>query len=202
MNLIPNHGPLALARLAEEFRVIPEIRTIILAKARQTQDVENALFGLYSSLGVDNAGAWLLGIYAKLVGLGPGTRTNDSLRRNIKALIKLNRSSGTVPEILEILTIVSPASALLTLSEAKAQLVLRVSAFAMDEGLLFDLTHILGKAKLGGVRAYIEWSYADDAHTFALDDAAGGPITPGLGLGDATDLTIGGELSGVAIATP
>lgn len=202
MNLIPNHFELAVSRLAEEFRGIPEIAVIIKAKTHQTQDLEAAIFGLFAALGVDNANSYLLGIYAKLVGLGPATRTDASLRNNIKALIRLNRSSGTAPEILAILPLILPGTATLKLVEHKAQLAVQVKGTALDAGTSYDAIHILGRAKLGGVRASLEWSLVADAATFALNDSTGTLTTPGAGLGSSTDLTVGGELAAAAIATP
>jgi hypothetical protein len=201
MNLISDHFDRAMARLAEEFRGIPEIAVLIKAKARQTQDLEDAIFGLFSALGVDNANTYLLGLYAKLVGLGPATRTNISLVNNIKALIKLNKASGTIPEILPILALILPTGAMQTLREGKAAFADRVSGVAVDAATAYDAVRILGRAKLGGVLAYFEWSPTTDADTFALDDATSTGSTPGKGLGDFTDLTVGGELAGSAVAT-
>lgn len=197
MNQITDHEARALARLASEFRGIPEIEGLIKAKCRQTQDLENAIFGLLSAMGIDTAGGWLLGVYAKLVGFRPGSRPDTSLRNYVKAYVKLNKGSGTLPEILAIVRILVPGPTVILALEQKAAIILRLRSYAADSGLIADLIKILGKAHLGAVRIYLEWLTSADADAFTLGDSTGGTVT-GLGLGDSTDPTVGGELAGAA----
>lgn len=200
MKLITNHFELAMARLAEEFRGIPEIAVLIKANCRQVQDLENAIFGLFSALGVTNANSYLLGIYGKVVGLTPYARTLESQRNFVKAHIALNRSSGTIPELIAIVQIVAPDGAVVVVTTSKAAVAVRIKGVAMVDTDAFDTARLLGRARLGGVRGVLEWSTTDPGDTFVLDDATGALTVHGQGLGDAGDGTVGGELSGAAEA--
>lgn len=202
MKLISNHYELAMSRLAEEFRGIPEIAVYIKAKARQTQDQENAIFGLLSALGVDNANAYLLGIYAKIVGLKPSGRALESLRSFVRARILLNRSSGTIPELLAIVKLLVPSNAVTVVTQGKASEVFRIDGVAFPDADAFDVALMLGRGRVGGVRGVLEWSASAPEATFDLDDATGATASPGLGLGDASDPSVGGALSSAAEATP
>lgn len=198
MTSITDHYERAVARLAEQLRDIPEVIALIRAKCRQTQDLEDAIAGMLAALGVDNAPLPLLKLYAKIVGLIPGSRTLDSLRRNVKALVKLNMASGTVPEVLAIVRLLIPDTATIAAQEGRAQLAVSVAAYAMPDDVRGDISSLLHRAKLGGVRAFLEWATGTDALSFVADNDAGTAV--GLGLGDDSDPSIGGVLGDAEVA--
>lgn len=196
---ISDHYERAVGRLSAQLRDIPEVLALIRAKCRQTQDLEDAIAGLLAVLGVDNAPLPLLKLYAKVVGLIPGSRAVDSLRHILKATVKLNRSSGTVPELIDIVSLLLPDTATVSVAEGIAEIAVRLADCIPDADTLADISSIVRRAKVGGVRAFLEWATATDSGTFILSDSTGLTATLGLGLGDSTDASIGGALAGASI---
>lgn len=195
MDYISDHKARALARLAEQLRDIPELQGLIAAKARQTQALEDAVAGLVAQRGVDVATGPTLRLYARLVGVTNAAAYGDeSLRRHVKARILINRSSGTVGELVRLFDYLVGSPRTLAVAEGDAEVVLAVTGGATSAEEAADYAEALTEAKAAGVRTLLEW------HSTAAADAFIFNGTVAQGLGDTANAATGGQLGSVAEA--
>ncbi len=92
-----------LAHLAYQFQDLPHFEAILTAWLNRIQEIEDVLWELIDERTIDAAvGVQLDGIGA-IVGEPRLGKTDDEYRLFIKARRLVNLSSGTVPELIEIL---------------------------------------------------------------------------------------------------
>lgn len=118
-----------------------------------------------------------------------GVTDDDVYRRYVAAQIAVNRSSGTVDEILAIaeLVVFDDDAEYLLDNTGVAAFVLRIEDIELDWTVAKTLIEMLRKAVQGGVRVILEWWTTDDpAEAFAFDgenEGAGFPEYDGSGGG-------------------
>jgi hypothetical protein len=198
MDYVSDHIARALARLGEEFKRIPRLVALVTLQARRVQELEDAAWAFRQARTLASATGQLEDFLGKWVGEERAGKTDASFRKYIAARIYLNRSSGTVPELLFLfrLLVSLPYTLRLQDSSSRPEVLLTVGNGATTPATAADLLTILRKAKMGGVRAYLQWQEDTDANSFVLDDAAAPGTTPGLGLGDTGNAATGGKLAG------
>lgn len=182
--------------LTDQFRR-DVIQKLAATFGQQVQDLEDVIFQLLSGRTVDTAvGAQLDGLGA-VVGEARLGAADARYRVRIKARIKLNVSSGTAEQILELVVLLLPpsvtpprikeyfpASFILTAYEALT------STEAEEIGRTVQL------AKPGGVGARFVYGYVGDAARFRMAPAASSVTDSTRGFSDLSQIT-GGKLAGV-----
>lgn len=101
---VPNWGELGQAQLLRSWDK-PKIRALIQALGAGVQLQEDLQWDLLVSTGLDEATGHALDQWGDLVGEQRGPLSDQSYRQFIKARLLVNRSSGTVDELLEILDV-------------------------------------------------------------------------------------------------
>jgi hypothetical protein len=165
-----DHEEAAVARLMNALRNTT-FEDLVRALARSHQSVEDALVHLHGDrLLVNGAGAQLDAV-GSIVGQPRNGMSDNRYIRWIKARILANRSSGTIPELLNILRTVSGSETVIEArEEANTTLVFRLSGF--DVPYTDDLILMLLETKAGGVRVILEAANETDANTYTLDSAS------------------------------
>jgi hypothetical protein len=186
------HAGAAFARLATQFRDKPNLAAVLLAVLPQVQALEDALFQLYSERGIDTAIGAQLDVLGRIVGEARQGKDDETFRTFIRARVLVNRSSGTIPEILAILAalLAGQPNDVGLVEYFPAAFVVDMGKFAVSAANASIFWRILQLAKAAGVRAILEWAQTGIATAFTFEDG------DGLGLGDATDPTIGGAFAG------
>lgn len=178
------HQTAALARLAQFLRDKPNFAGVLASLTGRAQELETALQQLLGERDLDTAAGAQLGVLGRLVGQQRGGATDDEYRIQIRARIRVNASSGTVPEILEIFgllwdvdldgelrvrdeppaafTLIFPASEDMTLSRARV------------------FVGLLRSIRLAGVRGLMEFGIAPPGDTFTLDGTVDQALDIGL----------------------
>lgn len=104
--LIFNHVTRALDELVTKLRR-PRIQALMRVFARQVQEIEDAIFALVHERFLHTSQGAQLDQWGALVGLSREGVTDSEYRRLIQARMLLNRSSGTAPEVIEILRLIT-----------------------------------------------------------------------------------------------
>jgi len=185
------HTAEALDHLLEVLKGKPDLAAFITPFIDQIQDAENAAFELIDERTIAAAvGVQLDGI-GQIIGETRDGRTDDDYRAGLQAKILINKTSGTIEEIIEIIDI-------LISNSIEFEDLYPASFYVTIVGALVDLDPVLlagivSSAKPAAVRGAIIHQSDTDANTFTLasGDAVETSSTQGLG-NDAG--TTGGKL--------
>lgn len=177
-------------------------RTVMLKIAavmgRQVQDLENTIFAVLNGRGLESAiGAQLDGLGA-LVGEARVGRTDSVYRIWIGARIRLNLSSGTPNQILELVRIliaVGAGNPILTEYPPAHFTVETVGALTNDEAT--QIAAIAFAAVPAGVGADFIYSNQDNSGSFLFADTATLEVSTAQGFSDNNPDGIGGAWAGL-----
>lgn len=190
------HVAEALARLLEQHKRKPRIRSAVEAQAAEVQAVEDALWQMYTEESIENGVGVQLDRIGKIIGLGRDGLTDGQYRPQLRAWIKVRRSAGTAAQLIEIVRLSQddPTFAL-TLTEpepATVRVVLDQPVLLGGGGRIKRLFRLLKAAKSAGVKLYLEGTISPFDDVFSFGDV---PTETGSshGWGDADDPDVGGE---------
>jgi hypothetical protein len=217
LSKIDNHAELALARVAEQYKKSTRINGIIESVADQWQEVDDALWQLaterylfsdaeiggvtvnYEAEGVQ------LDVIGALLDETRGAYSDDEYRLILKGKIKLLKSSGTAENLIDIFATCEPDATITVQTWPPAYVTVTLSDVitATDAGVY---VRFIRDGRAAGVAGTLLWQETADAGClilYAYGDAD--PNGDGVldtdtstGLGDATDPTTGGALTGAA----
>lgn len=177
-----DHVADALSLLLSQFDNSTDLRALLAALVRPTQELENAMATQYAAFDVDTAEGVLLDILGGIVGERRGGRLDSEYRAYVKARVAANASDGSAADIYRVARLIlgdvthdlriqtlPPAHYRLTVSGAAA-------VFPWDTGVSSTIvaraiTTLLTDATSLGVSFDVQYQATDDAHTFTLADA-------------------------------
>lgn len=173
MNKIESHATEALDRLCELFKVQPNVRALITVWCRPVQAFEEVLYQVLTERTVDLAVGVQLDMLGVIVGQPRGGLVDDDYRRYIRARIRVNRSSGTIDELIVIARlIVNDEDATIWLEPSyPAACVMHIQGIPVDDAIATALVVFLRAAATGGVRVVLEWSTVAPEDTFTWDSS-------------------------------
>lgn len=158
----------ALARLPQQHRGKVNTEALLSALAGPAQELEDALYQLLTERDIDTAIGTQLDDLGLIVGEARQGRDDDTYRRFVRARISVNRSKGTVLDVLTVASLVLD----LAFDEATYELdqsgtaayVLRVTGTDISRELATLLTErFLRLTHAAGVRGSLRFS-PDDAN--------------------------------------
>jgi len=183
MEHVTDHVARALAREAQQLKGKPLWEGLLSAIATEVQAVEDVLWGLIAGRAVTTGvGAQLDGL-GRIVGVKRLGSTDDEYRSRILAQIRLNIGSGTIPDLIAILTLVTGTTVEV---QEPGVASLRVQLHGLVE-FPEVIARLLASARVGGVQTILDSSGAPDSESLIFD------ADPGLG--DVNDATVGGHLA-------
>jgi hypothetical protein len=192
---ITDHGNQALARLAQQYQGKPLMAALLRVFSPLVQQVEDMLYAMQLALRLENAEGVQLDLLGKLVGQPREAADDTQYRLRIAARIKANISTGTVEDLYAVFKILLPSNTLAGAPDFPAGFILDIGT--VDPTLFSLYESFFADAKGKGIAGQLWYEVTDAAHDLLLDDAASpSPDSALLGLGDATDDTIGGLLGG------
>lgn len=186
-----DHSAVAVDRLSLQYRDKPKFEAVLKAFAEQVQEAEDALLQVLMARDLDTATGKQLEEVGAIVGQLRGALGDELYRTYIRVRIKVNNSTGTAPELVDIFRLLVPSGGQVAVTdEGPAELRVALWGNVVSNELAEVYVLFLTLAKAGGVDARFNWQPQEEAETFTLD---GGP---GLGLGDTEDPDVGGGLIG------
>lgn len=139
----------AINHLIELFRDGPRNQALLTAFGTQIQELENMLWTMYAAFSVDTATGDQLDILGRIVVEDRQGRLDSDYRAAVRVRILVNLSSGTLPELLDIMKKMVPTA------DARiyqiAPMNLHASFDVMTGTTLRTVVNILRQAKAGGV---------------------------------------------------
>lgn len=152
----------AQGRLIEQFRGRANIEAFVAALAQQSQELEDAAFGVITETTIANAVGVQLDSLGTVVGIERGGSIDAEYRLKLQGQVLANNSDGTINELLAVLSALGATSIVLTEDyPAKVAIVLG-DAFALGE----VAGEMVGKARAGGVGLDLTWFEGTTPFTF------------------------------------
>lgn len=176
---IADHVQRALDRRTQAFRGTVAHAAIIAAIANQVQGLEDAGWRVLSMISIDASEGLQLDNLGAILGAKRQGWTDPQYRAFLRATVLVNKSSGTMPQLLRILvTVLAAFNGHQVVAKTYAPGCVRfriVGALGAVSPIV--LNALLQKAKAAGVRVQVEWSAVSVGETFTLD------VGPGLDVG-------------------
>lgn len=189
-----DHAGAAESRIAQQYKASTRLLGLIGAFTEQVQDIEDALYPMCLLKSIDDSVGAQLDLIGVILNQARGPAADAQYRLMLKAKAKVDHSSGTAEDLIAVFYTVEPAATITVQTAGIAYVTVEISsALATWEAALY--VQFLEKARAAGVSATLLWTA--DTNNLVLSDEADYPETSTtLGLGDATDPTTGGHLSG------
>lgn len=168
----------AIARLCEQFKDLPNIRSLVCALATPAQAVDDALEQLLTERGVNVAAGAQLDVLGKIVGQDRDGLSDDIYRRYIRARIATNKSQGEPSDLILIARLildigVTDIGHLVIRTVADATFILEIHDLAVTDDVAKVLQDMLTSAVSAGVRVIVVYSRVVLADTFRFDVGPG-----------------------------
>lgn len=193
------HGLEAVDRLLRQFlagNAGPKLQGLVQSIGETLGEIETVLFDIHEIRHPDNATSTQLDRLGRLVGVQRLGRDDTDYRVAIKAQIAANVSAGTIPELLNILTLVSGTSTVKALSSEGRSYELQ----AIGATITQEMANAVGQAHPAGVRGAVRYvPDLDNALILGDTDVSVLPTgaTSANTLADDEVTDTGGDLAGV-----
>lgn len=172
MNHVTDHADRAVARVPAFQRSKTSIVSIARAVSGSVQEAEDLFLGILAIPVLASATGRTLDVIGRLVGQGRGAMDDAIYRTWIGARLAINRSSGTVPELISVVKTVAAAGVVTKVTESyPAALTVQASGVAIPNG--DQIAALVHATRAGGVRVVFEWTPSSPAYTFRLDAGPG-----------------------------
>lgn len=152
-----------LGRFLEQYKGKPRINALAQVYLEEIQELEDAIWSVFVGRWLANAEGVQLDTLGKIVGQLRNGQSDAVYKIYIGVKIKVNRSNGTAPNLLEIAHLILDPLRFAYTEEANATTVFKVSDPLPDRSVLLDL---LTKAKAGGVRVLVESNLGGSSTAF------------------------------------
>lgn len=168
-NGVVDHYATAINRLAEFIRQQPNFLQLLGAPIKQVQDLETAFQQLLTLRALPNATGGQLDVIGAILTQPRNGQTDNLYRKYLQARILLNRSSGTIEQILEIFGLITSSAAVQIKEFQPAAFELHLYGAAITPPEVALYTTILNQARSAAVGAQFHWTEYTPATTFTLD---------------------------------
>jgi hypothetical protein len=190
---ITDHVRTALFNLNAPFIGKPRIASIVWAFVSEIKELENAIQSVINLRQLDNAGLEQLKVLGKIVGEPYASQDVEVYRAYVKARILVNRSGGTINDLLRVIQLLSTAIPSWW-TENTNQVVITIANDAVVD--LDGLNAMLREAKKANEGLYLYHTVL--ATSLQWDSSADASPATG-GWGRASNTAIGGKLSRVRV---
>jgi hypothetical protein len=178
---ITDHQGRAIRRLVRQYREATNLQGLVSVSTAEHQTLEDEFWKMFVET-VDSAEDAQLDVYGRIVDQPREGRDDDTYRLWIKVRVRINRSSGSIPEIVGIFMALVSGTTFVRLEEQfPAAIEVHIGytpALNAAQAIV-----ILRKCKVGGVRALLAVDGADEDEMLHLDS----PDGPGLDVGYLAD---------------
>lgn len=195
-----DHVEIGVDRLFGRSRGKKNVEAVLRSYLQQVQDLEDLVHAVIDGRNLDVSEGEQLEFLGKLVGQSRTTPDDELFRIAIRARILINRSNGTLPELLRILrAILVQGEEVAAREEYPLQIRFWIKSPLAGTANAYWITALLSEARIGGCRILVVWEKTG-GRRFRFSRAVGGvPANPARG-GFGTVYTGGvnaGQLNGV-----
>ena len=174
-----DHAGKMLARLGEEFRK-PRIQATLSAEAAQYQAIEDVYWQLLSEFGIETAVGWALDVLGRIVGEPRQGATDADYRLRVRARIRVNRSDGTIEDVIEVVrlligSVLLPSATIKLTEYYPAAFVLRITGLVISATQALIYSSFIKQARGAAIGSGFGWQQTADADAFVT--ATSSPLT-------------------------
>ena len=155
----------ALANLIELFKGKPKLAAFISAFTDQSQDLEDGAFGVLLDTIIETAAGVQLDGAGVIVGRARGGLSDDLYRVRLQAQILLNKSSGTLDEVLVIVALLDASPMTNVIEKYPAGFVIEILDIQSDPA---QLARIIAEARSAAVNGHLHYSLSPVAELFTF----------------------------------
>lgn len=167
VEFVSDHGDQGVGLLISQFRDKPFIEILVRAHMAQIQELEVVFFDLLVKRALDTAVGVQLDVIGRIVGQSRGTFDEDTYRTFLQGRILVNRSSGTVDQMIELVNTLLPAGASMVVREYyPAAFEIEVIG-AVPDWFGNALAAITLEAKGVGITPHVRWFNGVEPFRFA-----------------------------------
>lgn len=172
------------------------IKKLLRGLVSPVQTLEDQLQLLFTERSVNTAIGEQLDVLGRVVGQDRGGMVDDDYRRLIRARISVNRSKGTIADVLTVASLVvdNNGAYLQVDNQGTAAFVLRIEDVITDWTVAELTIRMLRETVSAGVRIILEFSESLETGMFHFDTYTPGGST-GKGWGSTLDASVGGKLA-------
>lgn len=149
---IDSHVDNAKGRLIRQYRQGSNVEDICGALVGPLQTSEDDLFGLYSMLDIDTMTGVNLDRIGAIIGQERGGYNDENYRTFLKARVKINNSTGTIDEIVELWNLFNPGETIEVREQFPAQIELLTTAERPSTDIENAIYNLMYESKQAGVR--------------------------------------------------
>lgn len=168
-----NHATEIVDLLIQQFKNDPGMTGFASIFGAKVQEIEDALWQLYTLRGIDTALGAQLDNLGKVIGYPRQGLSDNDYRLRLKAKIALNRDSGTTAEILSIFGLLLPTLSLQLTETPPGGFELHVVGVIPGTISVSELGAILQSARAACIEAQLIYSPVIPANTFTYDTGPG-----------------------------
>lgn len=173
---ITNYEEIALGRLRQQYKDLPNVEGIISSFTDQAQKLEDAIQPFFDRLNIDISEGLQLNLIGEIVGQPRNGQTDDNYRVFLKGKIATNVSEGTPEELISIYAILSQSTLVFSQEIFPASFSL-MSTVLIPSAIQSLVAQMLNNAL--PVAVSLDYmGFFDEAIAFTLS-----PSTEGLGFG-------------------
>jgi len=174
------------------------IKKLIRALVTPVQTLECELQKLLVDRSVDTAVGEQLNVLGRIVGQERAGLDDDDYRRVVRARISVNRSKGTISDLIKIASLIvyDDLAYMKVNNHGAAALTMSIEDVIVSVQTSLTLASLLQDAVAAGVRIYLETNNTSDADAFTFDDYGDTGLGPGQGF-ESYDTLTGGKLGNV-----
>lgn len=182
-----DHIEAGLARLVEQLKGKPKLTALLSIFLGQVQNIEDALWQLYTLRWLDTATGAQLDTLGRIVGEPRGNSVDDTeYRKRVRARVRTNLSSGTVNDLIAIFVGCFGLQVEIE-TQPPAGLSLRITEITTAADVAIYLPFLL-EAKAAGVSVVLEWIESEPYETFTF--AVSTSTTAFIGIGSGLMLPV------------
>lgn len=189
-----DHVERGKAKLLEQFKNSPRMNAILSSYLRRIQELEDAIWEVIIYRTIPNGFGIVLDRIGKIVGRKRAGLDDDDYKIALRAQIRINRSSGTPEDIIDVARLSLPEGFTFQYLEGYPATVI----ININEQVTFSILTLfrnLIMTKDGGVRLLVNYSEDDPAEIFTLAHGLSVSDTSDTrGLGWSGDPSLGGRL--------
>lgn len=183
------------ANVGRYLRDKDDLQAVAAAWAAQLQALEDALWQMFTETDLDAAIGAQLDQLGELLVLPRGTLDDDEYRAVLRAIVRARFGSGTGDDLLAVVRLALGESATFTMREGRASVLIEPhEVIPFNAAALLD---VLLLAKAAGVQLQLIEPPVAESGLFTTSTTLLAQTSSTQGLGDSTDDTYGGSLTGV-----
>lgn len=163
-----DHVKRGLARLLQQYKGKPRFEGLLRSYLNRIQELEDAIWEVILYRLLEDAEGAQLDAIGKIVGRGRGplNYADPEYLLAIRGQIRINRSCGTPPDMIDVATLTLPVGHDFNYGEAYPAAVVITCLEPETDPVINILFDSLFRTKPGGVRLYLISSYTDSDHSF------------------------------------